>query len=303
MGPNAGNAAPSRTPADAAREGSGGDERAIALEGMATQAMYAQQMMTTMTPEAMGAAYYERQNAALAAMGPHMMASYAAYVAYVQSQTYNVQAYAGMMGASPPFSGAYGTPAMGAAAYGGEATSARTGRGGGGAKKGGKGGRAGRKGGVTQSIRACKATVKASTNVKAQKQKICVNCKSTETPFWRKDKDGIGSLCNACGLYAAKNHATRPALLWRRSGATGSENGGSDKTGSDKTTEAVPSSSGDATENKSKQDGHTSLLKTSGSGDLTATTTTTTTTTTTDSDDARIAKQEAKLDGVGRGAE
>ncbi|MGB2122055.1 MAG: (2Fe-2S)-binding protein, partial [Candidatus Puniceispirillaceae bacterium] len=116
MGANAGNAAPSRTPADAAREGSGGDERAIALEGMATQAMYAQQMMTTMTPEAMGAAYYERQNAALAAMGPHMMASYAAYVAYVQSQTYNVQAYAGMMGASPPFSGAYGTPAMGAAA-------------------------------------------------------------------------------------------------------------------------------------------------------------------------------------------
>ena len=313
MGPNAGNAAPSGTTADDAREardgalvsvGMEGYERAIASGGMATQAMYAQQMMATMTPEAMRAAY-ERHNAALAAMGPQMMASYAAYMAYVQSQTYNAQAYAGMIGASPPFHGAYGTPAMGATAYGGEATSAHTGRGGGGgARKGGKGGRAGRKEDGTQSLRARKAAnvknVKSSTKVKAQK--ICVNCKSSETPFWRKDKDGIGSLCNACGLYAAKNHAPRPALLWKRPGATGSENDGSDKTGSDKTTEAVPSGSSDAAENKSKQDGHTSLLKTSGSDDLTATTTTTTTTTT-DSDDAKIATQEAKLNGVGRGAE
>ena len=79
MGPNAGNAAPSWTPADAAREGAGGDERAIALEGMATQAMYAQQMMTTMTPEAMGAAYYERQNAAYDAITCGPMAASAAF--------------------------------------------------------------------------------------------------------------------------------------------------------------------------------------------------------------------------------
>jgi hypothetical protein len=48
--------------------------------------------------------------------------------------------------------------------------------------------------------------------------KTCVNCGATQTPFWRKERTGGGSLCNACGLYLAKNDAPRPAMLWRRGG-------------------------------------------------------------------------------------
>ena len=51
--------------------------------------------------------------------------------------------------------------------------------------------------------------------------KTCVNCGCTQTPFWRKERVGGGSLCNACGLYLAKNDAPRPKMLWRRGeGAT-----------------------------------------------------------------------------------
>ena len=76
------------------------------------------------------------------------------------------------------------------------------------------------------------ATKKKNATSKAHKTKerrVCVNCKSTETPFWRKGKDGVGSLCNACGLYLAKNDAHRPPLLWKRS-SSASEINGSDKT-------------------------------------------------------------------------
>ena len=52
--------------------------------------------------------------------------------------------------------------------------------------------------------------------------KTCVNCGVSKTPFWRKERDGGGSLCNACGLYLAKNDAPRPKMLWRRAG-TGEE--------------------------------------------------------------------------------
>ena len=45
--------------------------------------------------------------------------------------------------------------------------------------------------------------------------KVCCNCGTTSTPFWRKDKNGMGALCNACGLYSAKNDAHRPKLLWK----------------------------------------------------------------------------------------
>ena len=59
-------------------------------------------------------------------------------------------------------------------------------------------------------------------------QKTCVNCGVSRTPFWRKERVGGGSLCNACGLYLAKNDAPRPAMLWRRggSGAGAAEGGG-----------------------------------------------------------------------------
>ena len=48
--------------------------------------------------------------------------------------------------------------------------------------------------------------------------KVCVNCQCTSSPFWRKDKSGKGSLCNACGLYSAKNNSPRPVELWKRRG-------------------------------------------------------------------------------------
>ena len=46
--------------------------------------------------------------------------------------------------------------------------------------------------------------------------KACSNCATSNTPFWRKDKNGGQPLCNACGLYLAKNDAHRPKLLWKR---------------------------------------------------------------------------------------
>ncbi|GJP81242.1 hypothetical protein CLOP_g11405 [Closterium sp. NIES-67] len=48
-------------------------------------------------------------------------------------------------------------------------------------------------------------------------EKECSNCGTHTTPFWRKDRSGSGQhLCNACGLYLAKNDAPRPAVLWKR---------------------------------------------------------------------------------------
>ena len=32
------------------------------------------------------------------------------------------------------------------------------------------------------------------------KESICLYCKATSTPMWRKGPDGYKSLCNACGL-------------------------------------------------------------------------------------------------------
>ena len=45
--------------------------------------------------------------------------------------------------------------------------------------------------------------------------KVCSNCGTSHTPFWRKDKLDGQPLCNACGLYSAKNDAPRPAALWK----------------------------------------------------------------------------------------
>jgi len=45
--------------------------------------------------------------------------------------------------------------------------------------------------------------------------KVCSNCGTTSTPFWRKNKNGGLPLCNACGLYFAKNEAPRPKELWK----------------------------------------------------------------------------------------
>lgn len=49
-----------------------------------------------------------------------------------------------------------------------------------------------------------------------KEQKICKNCGTKNTPFWRKDKHDGKPLCNACGLYFSKNEAPRPKILWKQ---------------------------------------------------------------------------------------
>ncbi len=55
---------------------------------------------------------------------------------------------------------------------------------------------------------------------------ICKNCGTRNTPFWRKDKNDGRPLCNACGLYFAKNDMQRPKVLWKEGGHGGGGGGG-----------------------------------------------------------------------------
>lgn len=48
-----------------------------------------------------------------------------------------------------------------------------------------------------------------------KEQKVCKNCGTKSTPFWRKDKHDGRPLCNACGLYFSKNDMPRPKILWK----------------------------------------------------------------------------------------
>lgn len=56
---------------------------------------------------------------------------------------------------------------------------------------------------------------KKRSRKKAEEDRVCSNCGSVETPFWRKEKDSGKSLCNACGLFASKNNYSRPSKLWK----------------------------------------------------------------------------------------
>ncbi|KAK9816409.1 hypothetical protein WJX74_010550 [Apatococcus lobatus] len=49
-----------------------------------------------------------------------------------------------------------------------------------------------------------------------QPSKVCSNCRTSNTPFWRKNSSDGQPLCNACGLYFSKNHQVRPKDLWQR---------------------------------------------------------------------------------------
>ncbi|KAK9867136.1 hypothetical protein WJX84_000253 [Apatococcus fuscideae] len=49
-----------------------------------------------------------------------------------------------------------------------------------------------------------------------QLSKVCSNCSTSNTPFWRKSSSDGQPLCNACGLYFSKNHQDRPKDLWQR---------------------------------------------------------------------------------------
>ncbi len=55
----------------------------------------------------------------------------------------------------------------------------------------------------------------------ASQNKVCSNCGTSTTPFWRKNKNGGLPLCNACGLYFSKNDAMRPKELWKEEAARG----------------------------------------------------------------------------------
>lgn len=50
---------------------------------------------------------------------------------------------------------------------------------------------------------------------KEGKSRVCENCGVTDTPYWRKERSSGRLVCNACGLYAAKNDHPRPVRLWR----------------------------------------------------------------------------------------
>ncbi|CAB4384525.1 unnamed protein product [Rhizophagus irregularis] len=45
----------------------------------------------------------------------------------------------------------------------------------------------------------------------------CANCQTTDTPGWRAGETPDQKLCNACGLYYAKNKSHRPSNLWATS--------------------------------------------------------------------------------------
>lgn len=69
-----------------------------------------------------------------------------------------------------------------------------------------------RRNGLSNSL---EGNITKKSKRKPSQEKVCCNCGTTNTPFWRKDKHGAGALCNACGLYFSKNEAPRPKMLWK----------------------------------------------------------------------------------------
>ncbi|KAI9202385.1 uncharacterized protein BJ171DRAFT_426642, partial [Polychytrium aggregatum] len=48
--------------------------------------------------------------------------------------------------------------------------------------------------------------------VSLQKDQVCVNCGTTQTPLWRRDDQGKPT-CNACGLYFKLHNTHRPISM------------------------------------------------------------------------------------------
>lgn len=55
-------------------------------------------------------------------------------------------------------------------------------------------------------------SVQVIRNVNSSNRNICHNCKTTETPIWRRSQSGH-LLCNACALYLKNHNSSRPSNL------------------------------------------------------------------------------------------
>lgn len=62
---------------------------------------------------------------------------------------------------------------------------------------------------ATNGLYTGKATGKENIK-KKNKQRVCTNCQTTNTPSWRRGNNGKILLCNACGLYQKLHNRSRP---------------------------------------------------------------------------------------------
>ena len=57
-------------------------------------------------------------------------------------------------------------------------------------------------------------SVQVIRSVNSSNVNVCQNCKTTETPIWRRSPDGRNQmLCNACALYFKNHNSSRPPNL------------------------------------------------------------------------------------------
>jgi len=64
---------------------------------------------------------------------------------------------------------------------------------------------------------------KAPSSTVKGKERVCAHCGTSETPFWRRDNATDNYLCNACGLYLAKNHEPRPLNFFTKTEHTSTD--------------------------------------------------------------------------------
>merc|ERR1712093_13872 len=64
----------------------------------------------------------------------------------------------------------------------------------------------------TASAAATPAVTPAASTADAAPATVCINCKTTNTPLWRRDENGQ-PLCNACQLFRKLHGSDRPVSL------------------------------------------------------------------------------------------